>query len=306
MKFFFPPCVCYKHKFVSLRFSRNEHFFKSEILSEEELYSEFYADNVLWPPEWHVSEDGSSSEYSSGSDDVNIRPTNGEKNPSDWFWYETSTWNSPCWRRCVWCVRCNCIFFFFFFVGCARSWQSYAWALSSCGRWGLLSGRGGWASQCRGFSCCGAQAIDSWDMSLDKLQEMVKDREACLLQSRGLQRVRHDRATEQQQIVEQRLKSCVHEPRGIFPHLGWNPCPLNSHTDSSPLNHQGSPGVNYWTRKEKKKVKSFSRVWLFATSRTVGWSRLLHPWEFPGKSTGVGCHSLLQLLNVLTHKVLVK
>ena len=23
------------------------------------------------------------------------------------------------------------------------------------------------------------------------------------------------------------------------------------------------------------------------------WSRLLHPWDFPGNSTGVGCHSLL-------------
>ena len=25
-------------------------------------------------------------------------------------------------------------------------------------------------------------------------------------------------------------------------------------------------------------------------------TRLLHPWEFPGKSTGVGCHCLLQLI----------
>ena len=32
----------------------------------------------------------------------------------------------------------------------------------------------------------------SMDMSLSKLQEMVKDREACVLQSMGLQRVRHD------------------------------------------------------------------------------------------------------------------
>ena len=137
-----------------------------------------------------------------------------------------------------------------FFLGFARSSQSYARALSSCGGWGLLSGSGGWASQ-----CCGAQAIDTWDMSLDKLQEMVKDREACLLQSRGSQRVGHDRATEQQQIVEQRLKSCVHVPCGIFPDLRWNPCPLNSQADSSPLNHQGSPGVNFWTWKEKKKRK---------------------------------------------------
>ena len=33
---------------------------------------------------------------------------------------------------------------------------------------------------------------DSMDMSLSKLQEIVKDREAWLLQSMGLQRVGHD------------------------------------------------------------------------------------------------------------------
>ena len=27
-------------------------------------------------------------------------------------------------------------------------------------------------------------------------------------------------------------------------------------------------------------------------------TRLLHPWDFPGKSTGVGCHCLLQLVSV--------
>ena len=34
--------------------------------------------------------------------------------------------------------------------------------------------------------------IDSMDMSLSKLQEMVKDREAGMLQSMGWQRVKHD------------------------------------------------------------------------------------------------------------------
>ena len=33
---------------------------------------------------------------------------------------------------------------------------------------------------------------DSMDMSLSKLQELVMDREACVLQSMGSQRVRHD------------------------------------------------------------------------------------------------------------------
>ena len=35
-----------------------------------------------------------------------------------------------------------------------------------------------------------------------------------------------------------------------------------------------------------------SHVRLFATPWTVAY--LLHPWDFPGKSTGVGCHFLLQ------------
>ena len=33
-------------------------------------------------------------------------------------------------------------------------------------------------------------------------------------------------------------------------------------------------------------------------------SRLLHPWDFPGKSTGVGCHCLLRLRNLNTCKSL--
>ena len=45
--------------------------------------------------------------------------------------------------------------------------------------------------------------------------------------------------------------------------------------------------------RQKVKVKSLSRVWLFATPWTVA-SRLLHPWNFPGKSTRVGCHFLHQ------------
>jgi len=42
----------------------------------------------------------------------------------------------------------------------------------------------------------------------------------------------------------------------------------------------------------KVKMKSLSHVPLFATPWTVA-CRLLHPWDFPGKNTGVGCHCLL-------------
>ena len=48
---------------------------------------------------------------------------------------------------------------------------------------------------------------------------------------------------------------------------------------------------NAW--KWKVKVKSLSRVRLFATPWTEEPTRLLRPWDFPGKSTGVGCHCLL-------------
>ena len=41
-------------------------------------------------------------------------------------------------------------------------------------------------------------------------------------------------------------------------------------------------------------MKSLSRVRLLATPWTVACTRILHPWDSPGKSTGVGCHFLLQ------------
>ena len=47
---------------------------------------------------------------------------------------------------------------------------------------------------------------------------------------------------------------------------------------------------NAW--KWKVKVKLLSHVWLLATPWTAAY-QLLHPWDFPGKSTGVGCHCLL-------------
>ena len=40
-------------------------------------------------------------------------------------------------------------------------------------------------------------------------------------------------------------------------------------------------------------LSCFSHVWLFATLWSVG-SRLLCPWDSPGKHSGVGCHALPQ------------
>ena len=43
---------------------------------------------------------------------------------------------------------------------------------------------------------------DAMDMSLGKLREMVRDREAGMLQSMGSQRVRYELVTEQKRILE--------------------------------------------------------------------------------------------------------
>ena len=41
-------------------------------------------------------------------------------------------------------------------------------------------------------------------------------------------------------------------------------------------------------------MNSLSRAQLFATPWTVACTKLLQPLDFPGKSTGMGCHFLLQ------------
>ena len=56
---------------------------------------------------------------------------------------------------------------------------------------------------------------------------------------------------------------------------------------------------NAW--KWKVKVKSLSRVQLLATPG-LQTTRLLHPWDSPGKSTGVGCHCLLRMDLLVVNK----
>ena len=52
---------------------------------------------------------------------------------------------------------------------------------------------------------------------------------------------------------------------------------------------------NAW--KWKVKVKSLCRVWLLETPWTAAY-QATHPWDFPGKSTGVGCQCLLHICRV--------
>ena len=50
--------------------------------------------------------------------------------------------------------------------------------------------------------------------------------------------------------------------------------------------------------KKMKKVKSLSHVLLFVTPWTVACTRILHAWDSPGKSTGVGSGLPSRALNI--------
>ena len=74
---------------------------------------------------------------------------------------------------------------------------------------------------------------------------------------------------------------CRYLPQGIFPTQGWNPhlsylLHWQSFTTSAP-----------W--KQSRSVVSDS-----LRPRGLSPTRLLRPWDSPGKNTGVGCHFLLQ------------
>ena len=59
------------------------------------------------------------------------------------------------------------------------------------------------------------------DMSLSKLQQMVKTGKPGVLQSTGWQRVRHDLVTEQQQVTEAEAKK---EAKGKLRQETTGPC----------------------------------------------------------------------------------
>ena len=58
--------------------------------------------------------------------------------------------------------------------------------------------------------------------------------------------------------------------------------------------------LKMWLLIQKVKVKSFSHAQLFVTPWTVARTKLLHPWDFSGKSTGVCCHFLQKILIITT------
>ena len=70
-------------------------------------------------------------------------------------------------------------------------------------------------------------------------------------------------------------------------------------TLKSPLQHHSSKASILWRSgffivqlSHPWLLSCFSHVWLFAAHELKP-TRLLHPWDSPGKNTGVGCHFLL-------------
>ena len=89
--------------------------------------------------------------------------------------------------------------------------------------------------------------------------------------------------------VRQRLKSQsqVRSPRPRLPLTGPAPS-LCSNRKPSLAKPRGNHTLQVAKLSPASEVKSFSRVRLFATPWTYP-TRLLCPWNFPGKSTGVDC-----------------
>ena len=90
-----------------------------------------------------------------------------------------------------------------------------------------------------------------------------------------------------------RVRLCATPNTAVHRHPGGSPVPgiLQART----LEWVAISFSNTW--KWKVKVKLLSHVWLLATPWLQP-TRLLRPWDFPGKSNGVDCH-----LNYVTESI---
>ena len=84
--------------------------------------------------------------------------------------------------------------------------------------------------------------------------------------------------------------TCTCESQNVSHSVMLNSANLCSVACQVPLSMEFSR-QEYWKESE---VKSLSHTRLFATRWTVACTKLLHPWDFLSKSTGVGCRFLLQ------------
>ena len=73
--------------------------------------------------------------------------------------------------------------------------------------------------------------------------------------------------------------------------------PIDGSPQASPSLGFSRQGVGCHFLLQCMKVKSESEVAQSCPTLSV-----LHPWDFPGKSTGVGCHCLLRILSLCTYK----
>ena len=146
---------------------------------------------------------------------------------------------------------------------CALGLRCCTKAFSGYSKWGLLSNGSARASHCAGFSCCRAWALGCLGFS----KWGVWDQQLWCTSLVATWHVKSSQTRDQ---------TCV-------------PC-------------IGRWLLNHWTTTEVPRLANLIKKWSHSVVSDSLWprglwlNRLLHPWDFPGKSTGVGCHFLLQCI----------
>ena len=92
--------------------------------------------------------------------------------------------------------------------------------------------------------------------------------------------------------VERRVSHGLITKLHLYPKLFWSKSQTSYHFIHMCFNKVEVKSLS--RAFNKVEVKSLSRARLFATPWIVACTKLLRPWDFQGKSTGVGCHFLLQ------------